>query len=244
MKQIEILEITQAELAHINAEIAAHTTKWRQIPSLLEMGLDASGKGDASDLIALDYIIYEHLYSIFFAHQRDFFALATFVFGNCMCKILGLRWCAFELTTGRTLGLFHAENGIRLPLEPLIIAKLSGRPQFESFSELLLDIYLMVGYWPIGSHYMMDACNLDASEFNEHWGFKVPEDILKRWQLLTYVNEDRAFRIFGIYAYDWLIQPSWQLVRQSLAVVEHEFTDCCGPSWREWAEKNVRERSV
>jgi hypothetical protein len=138
---VETTFLSDRDQENIDKVLQAFATQWNQTPDLAEMTGKPVGAGAATDIWALDYIIYEALYSEFSINEKDFTGVSTAVFGNCLRQLLGFEWCCLDLWDGPAIGVQQSQDGFRIGLSSAIAAKLSGRPHFGSFESLFFDIY-------------------------------------------------------------------------------------------------------
>ena len=146
MRYIETSPISQEMRDSLKVRIDLFVARWMAVLSLVELGDCPIGDGGVSDIRALDYIVYEDLYHLVGDDKRDFFAVASAVFGNCLVRFLKFEWCMLDLPSGPTLGLVNADNNQRIAIEGMVAEKLSGDPQFDCFEDLLLDVFLSRHY--------------------------------------------------------------------------------------------------
>jgi hypothetical protein len=232
MRYAKVHRISDNDAARLKQLTVTFVSQWHSYTTLVKMGLIPSGDGLPSDIEALDYVIYEHLYSMFAVDETAFIEIATAVFGKTLARLLHFKWCYIELPSGPALGLSHPETNVRVPLQALIATKLSGLPQFGTFEELFFDIYCMQSTWPDGHHPLVE-CNWTTAEdiFFKTWGFEVPASIKERFFLLILQDEHLAVRRFGLLAYDWITTPNWSQIENQLSIIESNFADLFGSDW-------------
>jgi hypothetical protein len=217
--------------------IARFVARWAETPSLMAMGPGPAGRGGAADIEALDYVIYENLYSLFFADRKAFVAGATAIFGNCLAHLLHFEWCCVELPSGTVTGLKHPQLDIVLPLEALIVAKLSGLPQYGGFESLFFDIYSMSYFWGPGHHFLEESqLNLEEGAFESRWGFVVPDRVRDGYAAFCAVDNPLAARLLGLAAYDWEGIPDWTRIVDAMSEVNRQFVDRFGADWASRSE--------
>lgn len=234
MKCITPMAISNDEIDDIKNTIKKFCEQWKAIPSLEQCMKPPTGKGSIDDIHSLNYIIYENLYSIFFKSETHFLHVASAVFGRCLVEILKFEWCWLPTSYEKTLGVYHADTGLRVPLEGMIIAKLSSDLQSDAFTALFIDIYLLKYAWPLGSHYLNESNLLiEEHEFEKKWGFLVPKDIKQLWFEMSLVDEEQLIKQFGLYAYDWSKLPDWRTVRMILTHIQNGFIESHGSDWQE-----------
>ena len=232
-REVETSALSAPEAVRIDARISSFLAVWNE-SSLTTTEIGPDGKGSTADIEAIDYIIYESCYSLVASSTTDFLSLCSAVFGRCLTTLLHFDWCYVHLPSGAVVGVKHSYNGLVVPLDAIIAKHLSGEPQYENFSRLLLDVYMSTHTWPIGHHFLNESSwILEDGEFEAHWGFSVPEDISRRFLLLRAMSEEEAIRGIGLQAYSWRGTPDWESLRRSLDHLESVFNGYYGEAWRE-----------
>jgi hypothetical protein len=231
-RYVETRDLEGSERRRILERVEAFVEAWKNLPSLAGTGIIPSGSGTAADILALDYVIYENLYSLI-GNNGDFVAVSSAVFGNCLVNLLKFEWCLLQLPSGPVVGVSHPYNDLRVPLEAVIANHLSGKPQYENFAYLLADTYISGASWPIGHHFLAESYwLLDPGEYEKCWGFSVPPDVSEAFLLQSNADEDLAVRLFGLHAYDWEHEPSWANIRRELGWIDGKFNEIFGHDWK------------
>lgn len=218
--------LPEATLREIKSVASTFAARWN---SFEQPNIHPSGDGEVADLLAHDACVHEP--STLFETPHAFYASAAAALGNCLQKKLGFEWCEIVLASGAVTGVRHPFNRLVVPLEAAIVQKLSGKPQYEGMAELFIDIYLAATF-PDRTHFADELRqDIEESEYEERWGFRVPPSVRARLFRLWTVNRDCAVRGVGVAAFDWTGQPDWDSFQLALASAEQWFAGMYREAW-------------
>ncbi|MDR1075254.1 MAG: hypothetical protein LBL59_02835 [Xanthomonadaceae bacterium] len=196
------------------------------------------GDGGIDDVHALDYAIYEGLWPQYADGQADMIFLGACMLGQVLERRLRMRWCRIGLIGGDRAALVSDSNHVIVPIQEMVCHRLSADPQFDGFEHLFFDVFLSRQAWPLGSHPLVD-CNLilGDGEFEQCYGYEVPEDIQRETMLLGLQDEEGWTRAAGLAAYAYADRQDWDGLRRQLAWISADFCERYGADWRRRIER-------
>lgn len=218
------------EAERIEATLAAFVATARdRVASGIRL-VEPTGNGGPDDIEALDYIDYEGIHEMFADSHAGYVRLAAVILGNCLRRMRGLQWCLAELPAGPSLAVRVAGDrpGVTLPLEALVVARLSGPPQHGGMHCLFFDLVVSHLWGQLPDELDAAGWFLDSGMETSSLGFAVPADVRERFEALRLVDRGRATRELGFAAFSAGAHPDWDALRRNLAHLERNFAQDSG----------------
>ncbi|MFV0679847.1 hypothetical protein [Ottowia sp.] len=220
----------EADLCVLHQPMRAFGERWNARQSLVDQMGRFVGDGRADEVSQLDYVIYEGLQEVFTDDFHGWVSLGAAVLGQSLVKLLHMRWCWVHVGGQRVLGLHSDDNDLRVPLQAMVVHRLSAIPQFETFEHLFFDIYTSAPYWPDGCHPLVDAA-VQIDDFEGHYGHLVPEELVTEIMHLDYCDP-RWIRSLGMDGYTMFIDKDWENLRAHLHNECAQYSAAFGRDWK------------
>ena len=236
MNSIEslIIPIDEDSLHELESEISQFISVWDSIDSL-EKVISPTGKGIPDDIYAIDHVIYEDLYNLFFHDISAFLNTGAALLGTFLVYYAGFNWKKVQFNNGNTtICLVHSECSLILPIKEMVLFKYGGRPQFETFEALFFDI-LFSEAGVENTHPLMEANLMVAPgcmTFKDKYGYEIPQDILELYILYSLPDEEFLLRQLGLEAYNFVIQKNWEDLKSNISCNNHLYKEIYGKDWQ------------
>lgn len=236
MNSIEslITPVEEDSLHELESEISQFISKWDNISSLTGV-ISPTGKGIPNDIYAIDYVIYEDLYSLFFNDISDFLNTSVALLGNFLVYFAGFNWKKIQFNNGNTtICLVHSECSLVLPIKEMVLFKYSGNSQGETFETLFFDILFSESQVKI-THPLIEASLMvvpGCMTFKEKYGYEIPQDVLELYMIYSLPDEEFLLRQLGLEAYNYFIQKNWDHLKSSISGNDQIYKEYYGKDWQ------------
>lgn len=207
----------------IQHRIQSFVGKWNSTGSLAEL-VRPDGLGSDDDIRAIDYVIYEHLYDIFFSNSNEFIQTGAFLLGELLRKRLRFEWC--EIDGIARFGLQHPELQIKIPIIEFATFHLSISPQYECFESMFFDILLAGDYWQMGHHPLRDLFTNPFEEeptYENVYVKRPPKEICELYEMLAKKDESWVIRELGLKIYDEFEKKNWRSISHHFDVLQSNY---------------------
>ena len=229
-----LTEVDEHASVDIQSEINDFVAKWNKVDSLKKNIAEPTGTGVLEDLYALDYVIYEHLFDLFFDDLESFLHTGSLILGNYLVAKTNFEWKHIKLKNLSTLCLKHKSCTVVVPIVEMVLSKFSGKPQFDTFEALYFDI--LFSDWEVTYAYPLVYRNLNLSandmSFREKFGYEIPQYTAELFFLYSLPDEESLIRNLGFEGLECCDRQDWQRLELIINMFDDQYKASYGTHWK------------